>query len=247
MNSYIKTGQSISFVYNGRPYSVDSQHDCYADIVNLVMSEKYADAIDLIKPIGIVGDIVDEASSKGSSVRIADGAIYLNDEDISHTSIGTRILSFVKQKLPTQPLIKFLKNLEDNPSFNSRKQLYKFLEHSALPVTNDGCFLAYKSVRDDFKDWHSNTIDNSVGQVVTMERHKIDENPASHCSFGLHAGALDYAQNFHGGQTMVIVKINPRDVVSVPNDHNCQKLRCCKYEVVAVKKNELNDTYSAEY
>ena len=36
-----------------------------------------------------------------------------------------------------------------------------------------------------------------------------------------------------GGNKLMICKVNPRDVVSVPNDCRCQKLRCCKYEVVS--------------
>jgi hypothetical protein len=32
---------------------------------------------------------------------------------------------------------------------------------------------------------------------------------------------------------MVVVKINPADVVSVPSDCACQKVRVCKYEVVS--------------
>ena len=30
----------------------------------------------------------------------------------------------------------------------------------------------------------------------------------------------------------MVLKINPRDVVSIPNDYNNQKGRCCRYEVI---------------
>ena len=36
------------------------------------------------------------------------------------------------------------------------------------------------------------------------------------------------------GDSVVICKIDPSDVVSVPLDSEHQKLRCCKYEVVAL-------------
>ena len=32
---------------------------------------------------------------------------------------------------------------------------------------------------------------------------------------------------------MVIVKVNPKDVVSVPTDCECQKVRTCEYQVIA--------------
>ena len=40
---------------------------------------------------------------------------------------------------------------------------------------------------------------------------------------------------------VVIVKVNPKDVVSVPHDCNCQKLRTCAYTVVAEHIGTLGD------
>ena len=44
-----------------------------------------------------------------------------------------------------------------------------------------------------------------------------------------------------GGNQIVICKVNPRDVVSVPSDSKFQKLRCCQYEVVAI----FNDVFKS--
>ena len=30
----------------------------------------------------------------------------------------------------------------------------------------------------------------------------------------------------------MVIKINPRDVVSIPYDYNNEKMRCCRYEVI---------------
>ena len=50
------------------------------------------------------------------------------------------------------------------------------------------------------------------------------------------------------GDNIVIVKINPEDVVSVPSDCNCEKLRTCKYEVVGLYQGELpKPLYKAEF
>jgi hypothetical protein len=87
-------------------------------------------------------------------------------------------------------------------------------------------------------------LDNSIGKVVKMDRHLIDDNPGSHCSRGLHVGALAYSGPggaYHGyDDVCIIVKVNPRDVVSVPNDHSCQKVRCCEYTVKEIYSNPLN-------
>jgi hypothetical protein len=45
---------------------------------------------------------------------------------------------------------------------------------------------------------------------------------------------------------MVVVKINPKDVVSVPSDYNCQKLRCCAYTVVSEVEAEIYAAATSE-
>jgi len=129
-----------------------------------------------------------------------------------------------------------------NPSMQSQRELYDFLQHENLPITEDGYFLAYKAVRSDFKDKYRGVFDNSVGNVCEMQRAKVDDDRARGCSDGLHAGALSYVASYgsvEAGDNIVIVKINPADVVSVPTDCNCQKLRTCRYEVVGLYEGEL--------
>jgi hypothetical protein len=38
--------------------------------------------------------------------------------------------------------------------------------------------------------------------------------------------------NSFGGERIVILKINPRDVVSIPTDYNNSKGRACRYEII---------------
>ena len=42
---------------------------------------------------------------------------------------------------------------------------------------------------------------------------------------------MEYLASF-GGERTVIVKINPRDVISIPSDYNNSKGRACRYEVI---------------
>jgi hypothetical protein len=78
-------------------------------------------------------------------------------------------------------------------------------------------------------------MDNSVGQIVEMERHEVNDNKDQTCSTGLHFCGMSYLSNF-GGERTVIVKVNPADVVSIPSDYNDAKGRACRYEVIG----ELN-------
>jgi hypothetical protein len=168
-----------------------------------------------------------------------DGNIFIKGKKIPEV-LTDRVLKFKDKKLPFEPLLKFAEKLMTNPSFNSRQMLYKFLEHNGHPITKEGNFIAYKKVRDDFKDCHTGTMDNSVGTTVEMNREEVDDNPNNTCSSGLHVAAYKYAKNFSSGH-MLEVEIDPKDVVAVPNDYNGEKMRVCKYVVKAICESKLED------
>ena len=52
------------------------------------------------------------------------------------------------------------------------------------------------------------------------------------CAPGLHFGSVYYAESYgNDDDAAIIVKIDPADVVSIPKN-DCEKGRCCGYEVV---------------
>jgi hypothetical protein len=163
-------------------------------------------------------------------LTLKDGLIEL-DGDLLPESLSHRIIALVEANLPPQIMLNFWKNLKANPSFNSRKMLYQFLSHNGHPLTEDGCFIAYRGVTEDFKDVHTKTFDNKPGSVCSVERSEVDDNPNNTCSHGLHVACFDYAKGF--GPKLVEVKVNPRDVVTVPVDYNGTKMRVCRFEVLA--------------
>ena len=72
-----------------------------------------------------------------------------------------------------------------------------------------------------------------VGAVVEMPRDKVDSRGDVECSVGLHVGTYGYASKFYAGDIsqLLLVKVDPKDVVSVP-DYDFTKLRACRYTVV---------------
>jgi hypothetical protein len=93
-----------------------------------------------------------------------------------------------------------------------------------------------------YVDIHSGTFDNTPGLVVRMERSKVDSDRRNECSHGLHVGAYAYASSF--GPVTLKVIVNPADVVSVPSDCSCQKIRVCKYFVSEVVSEKYEHAYS---
>ncbi len=235
---------NLTLVLRNKAYQVLPDHLNYKMILEVLPTANEDDLLDLVDiPTAV-------ATYSDGLVEVKNGLVLYEGEQV-HGSISKRILEFMSKGLPFQPLVNFLNNLMENPSMQSQKELYDFLEHEHLPITEDGHFLAYKAVRGDYMDKYAGKFRNKVGDVCEMTRAKVDDNRSVGCSNGLHAGALNYVAsygNVDNGDRIVIVKINPKDVVSVPSDCNCEKLRTCRYEVVGEYEGELNrPLYKAEF
>lgn len=233
---------NLTVVLNNKSYQVLPDHINYKMILEALptaTADELLTIVDVEKAVAAFSD---------GLVEIKNGQVTYEGE-VVHGSISKRILEFMSKGLPFQPLVTFLNNLMTNPSMQSQKELYDFLEHEHLPITEDGHFLAYKAVRNDYMDKYRGVFDNHVGNVCEMTRSKVDDDRGRGCSNGLHAGALNYVAGYgslESGDKIVIVKINPRDVVSVPSDCNFEKLRTCRYEVVGEYQGELlKPLYSA--
>jgi hypothetical protein len=129
-----------------------------------------------------------------------------------------------------------------NPRRESVADLFRFISNHNLTITTDGKFIAYKAITRDFKDKHTQTIDNYPGCVVTMDRAKVAFDPNQSCSTGLHVANLNYARGFaRGDDIIVLVEVDPSDVVSVPYDSNAEKIRTCRYKVLRIWDKDVED------
>jgi hypothetical protein len=221
----VKTNSLSLFPVGRAPIMIEGSHPNFAAVRTALVAGNYDEAIELSSVKFYV------AKASGGRVTLRDDGIFYDDQPITHY-LGGKIMEMFSGGLPVEPYCHFLSNLFDNPSRISIQELYLFLEAANLPITSDGCFIAYKAVRHDFKDIHSGQFDNSPGAVHFMPRNQVDDVRERTCSYGFHAAAYEYARNFMGSGRMVAVKINPADVVSVPSDYNNQKLRTCRYEVL---------------
>ena len=145
-----------------------------------------------------------------------------------------------------KPMVNFLYNLMQNPLQSAIAELYDFLEACDLPLTKDGCFMAYKKIRSNYKDIHSGTMDNSPGKIVEMPRDNVNEDRMQTCSRGLHFCSKSYLPHFGSseGNRIVLVKVNPKDVVSIPADYNNAKGRACKYEVISEHTGDIDMAFT---
>ena len=233
----VNTGNITVFLKN-QPHVITNEHPNYNSIKDGLtdLTEEQCEAlVDIPKAITNFTD----------KVSVQNGVVYYNSKPL-HNNMTRRLLDCIQANVPSSHLIKFLENLMNNPDFRAVNELYDFLAHQGLPITDDGHFLAYKRVSQDWLDFHSRTFDNSVGKVVEVERNTVDPDKNIDCSNGLHVGTLDYVKCFNSGGHIVVVKVNPKDAVSVPA-HDSNKLRVCRYEVINEIDNQepavLNSTY----
>lgn len=225
MVNYHVLNDSVVLNYNGTT-KVIAKGDSRFEAVLQCIRESKTDP-EKLNDIPAVVEI--ERGFQGSALELRDGVLYEGESPIP-TELNDRILKFKDAQLPYDSLLRFWDNLKKNPSFNARQMLFKFLEHNGHPLTQDGCFIAYRGVREDFKDKHTGKWDNAPGSVCEMPRDQVDDNPNNTCSTGLHVACFNYAKDF--GVRLVEVKVNPADVVCVPTDYNGTKMRTCKFEVI---------------
>lgn len=259
---YIETVSGYTFFLEGNPISVDSSDARYTDVTNALQKN------DMEHLRGILRDNQEAyLLSKLSTITqyfndlkftITKNSLHAEEEvvsaDVSYK--GQPLPEVLKQKLiemykagatEFSHLFNFIDNLLANPDKNSREQLYKFLVHKNMPITDNGTFIAYKGVREDYYSITGNTstivlegkvdpnghILNELGKTIRVRHEDVENDPDVSCSQGLHVGSYEYAKNFKSRDgRLLAVEVNPKDVVSVPTDCACQKCRVSSYKVL---------------
>lgn len=231
--NYHVLNSSMVLNYDGKTVTLSDSDPKYTKVLQLIREGK----------LNEIKTTLEQNEFTDAGLTIIDGLLHLDGIALPW-ELSNRIKKFKELQLPFKPLLLFWDNLRQNPSFNSRAMLYKFLEHNGHPLTEDGHFIAYRGIREDFKDVHTGTMDNRPGSVVSVPRDQVDDNPNNTCSHGLHVACFDYAKGF--GPKLVEVKVNPKDVVAVPTDYNGTKMRVSRFEVIQ-EVNKPNDVELYDY
>jgi len=230
------TPRSINLLLDGRPRAIDNSHPNFdalkAELQRGAKAKDYN--LDLIR---------DLADLPGFITRASFGRVQVGDSEVRFDGIAiegvyvTQVLTLLKGGYSIDALANYLAKREQNPSVKARQEIDLFLESGQFVLTDDGDILAFKKVADDYTSFHrgygGEVVSNKIGEKPSMRREDVDPNRNATCSRGLHFCSYSYLDHYHGGQgRVVIVKINPADVVSIPSDYNNAKGRAWTYEVV---------------
>ena len=238
---YTLSENSVTIFWDGKPYTLRSDHPNFQLVRKALFDARYDDLGDLIDIKKSVENFVE------GDIEVRDEVVYYKGHRL-HGVVVDKLLEMLRSGMKdSAPLVNFITRLQSNPSANSVNELYSFLSYKSLPNTPEGKVLGYKGVQGDYWSQTGNAdtivlqgetnsrhqILNKVGATIEVARRCVDDNKDHHCSFGLHVGSYDYANNWAGSDgKLLVVKFDPCDAVSVPTDCDFQKLRVSKYEVV---------------
>jgi hypothetical protein len=229
MNNYTVVVDNKSYVFN-------NEHMFFRELINCIAKGNASAFLEMIDCRTAIH------TWSRRYFKVVDDIIYYKGNPVNKV-INNYIFEIVKDGFDCEPLLKFVENLNKNPSADSVEQLFEFLKYKNLPITEDGCFLGYKAVTKEYKDKYSGKFCNKIGRIVKMPREKVVHDPNNECNAGLHVGTIEYVDGFANDEDIkLIVKVNPKNVVSVPN-HDCRKLRCCEYKVVSLFSSPLSSSY----
>lgn len=226
-NNLMVTEKNVELFYNGKVYSVLKGEGKFKLISRLVKENPVKTQEDMDLLIDKVYKIISAVSEIKKDFKKFTKEFDMN---IFPDFIQVKLKSYLENKFPIDSIVNLWKNIKENPSEQSKEHVFKYLNENNFMFTEDGCFIAYKKVTEEFRDCHTNRFDNSIGAVVSMPREQCDFNPNVDCSVGFHVANLGYARGFSGSR-LLEVKVDPKDFTSIPTSAS-GKMRCCKYKVM---------------
>lgn len=221
--------RSITVVLDGKVRTISNEAANYNAIVEALRQPEHDEQF--------IRDLIDIPSfikrlTFGRVVIEGDKVLFNGDTQSGY--MADRIINHLHAGVDIAPYARFIDNLMDNPTEYVREDLFKWVEAGDMPFTDDGCFLAYKYVQDDYYSAHTGTngkVFHGLGEFVTMPRSECDLSRSS-CSTGLHFCSFKYLGSYSSNRRIIIVKVHPSNVTAIPPDYGMQKGRCCAYTVV---------------
>lgn len=236
--AYTRTPSSLTVVVNFRPTVIPSSHPNFNELCKLVTERDTTEA--MVAPLLDVPAAI--SNFTGGEITVNNGRLFYRGVEIKN-NLSSLILDFMRrgQGEAAEPFKAFLVNCRNNPDIGLIDTIYDWAVKGGLPITPDGCLLAWKIVGKDYMSLHQGPrgkLRHRVGDVVSEPREECDADRNRTCSRGIHFASIEYLEKGNyggglgGGNRVMAVKINPADITAIPTDYNLSKGRCCKLTVV---------------
>ena len=228
--SYIIFSSTLSVVVKGKTYTISKEDSKYVEALDLTLNNKEEDLYRLLNVTSIIAEDL--------GIEINNGLVTYNGESLPK-ALNRMIVAMHEQRLTNiQPLINFWNKLKLNPSYRPLNFLSDFIEANNVVINESGNLILYKIVArtkepDVFRDLYTGRFEHRFGVPLSMPRNKVDDNIDNTCSYGFHACCWNYIPHYgnavSGNDAIILVEVDPQDIVAIPKDYNNSKLRVCKY------------------
>lgn len=151
---YMMFDDIISFVINGRSYAVGKSHPRRQEIIELIEDPSY-DFTDeeCLKLVNFFDEIIQGLTAISSHVEKLPTGFSYRGKPV-HQNLLRLIVAETKKANPQySPYLKFLDNLEANPSEKAREALYSWMSNfpnesnaDSFPITHDGKMVMYRNL-----------------------------------------------------------------------------------------------------
>jgi len=236
-NKYTITEESVTVHLGSETYTIKRGDPNFEKARAAAVGERWDDIPKLISK----GLNLFQWANQIPGFAYKDNHLFYNGQQLPK-DLNERMLKM--EQLGESPffLAKFWEMLSQNPSYRSVQQVWGFLKLKGIPIDHEGYIICYKSVRSDYKDHHSGTVDNRVGQKPHMARNLVSDEYDVACHTGYHVGNMSFAKSFAANSRIIVVRIHPKDVVCVSKS-NAEKMRVNEYEVIGNLGDQLPDTF----
>lgn len=240
--TYLVSPKFLTLFVGNVSRQINSKDVRYSKALDFIKNRKWQDLLDLVdQPAAL-------AKYSEGLIRVYDNEVHYDGKPITGVAVQ-KILDFLREGLPIEPLVRFLNNLYTNTDVNVRERLYTFLENNNLAITERGSFLVFKLVKQDGTPIYSRgQLQNEkgewfdalyeVGKTYYYDKKRIVKS-ANECSTeGIYVGNRNYwndqfneNEEYTGEGRMLIAEVYPQDVENVPHA-DCTKIVVSKMKIV---------------
>jgi hypothetical protein len=216
----------VKFPYSMTPTKITVMVDGKMRVVDATNNNYAALKAELRKPNHDAEILRDLTDMRYFISKISFGKVEIDETEVRyqgkkiHNSLTDRLLAMIKDGDDCEPIARFTENVMQNTRVDAVDKLFEWLERGSMPITPDGCFIAFKKVRADGFDVHSGTVHYAPGKTVKKDisANSYNDTLSGACGHGLHFCSFDYLGQF-GGDKVFLVQINPKDVIGIdPSD-----------------------------
>jgi hypothetical protein len=242
---------NVTDLSTGESSTIQSTDPRFSEYVNLIKEGKYSEFLQATNVKAALRNYTLESSTYSDiKFHLTDSTLFYSYKKQKKQPmppvLQNRVIKIIEAGLDPHPMVLFMEKLLANPNPTAIEELFLFLDACQLPITDDGDFIAYKIVQNDYFDIYSQTMKNEIGDILEVPRFTVDADRNRTCSSGLHFCSKDYLNHYgsssRASDRAMLVKINPADVVAIPSDYNNAKGRTCRYEVVGEVAGVWRDT-----